>query len=90
MATDPIVDFAQRRFGTDAGLPADATTRAPLPAWLGGVIDAVRQWSSLKPSSSTTETGCITYGLRQIFGPAREARRPRPLSLNRSAATYHV
>jgi len=34
MATDPIVEFAQFRFGTDAGLPADAVARAPLPDWM--------------------------------------------------------
>lgn len=33
MPSDPIVEFAQRHFGTD-GLPADAEARAPLPNWL--------------------------------------------------------
>jgi hypothetical protein len=27
MPSDPIVDFAQWRFGTDVGLPADAVLR---------------------------------------------------------------
>lgn len=42
MASDPIVKFAQLRFGTDAGLPADAVTRAPLPDWVAGAVDETR------------------------------------------------
>jgi hypothetical protein len=42
MASDPIVEFAQLRFGTDAGLPADAVTRGPLPDWVGGAADETR------------------------------------------------
>lgn len=39
MPTDPVIEFAQRRFGTDAGLPTDATARAPIPDWLAGAGD---------------------------------------------------
>src|SRR5881628_3271791 len=38
MPSDPIVEFAQRRFGTDAGLPAEAVARAPLPDWIAGAV----------------------------------------------------
>lgn len=34
MSSDVIVEFAQRRFGTDAGLPLEAPDRMPLPDWL--------------------------------------------------------
>ena len=38
MPNDPIVEFAQGRFGTDAGLPAHAIARAPLPDWMAGAV----------------------------------------------------
>ena len=41
MSTDPVIEFAQRRFGTDAGLPAEPTARVPIPAWLTGAVDEV-------------------------------------------------
>lgn len=36
MRNDPIIEFAQRRFGTDTGLPTETGARAPLPGWLAG------------------------------------------------------
>jgi hypothetical protein len=36
MPSDTIVEFAQRRFGTDAGLPTDAAGRPRVPDWLSG------------------------------------------------------
>jgi hypothetical protein len=33
--TDPVVEFAQGRFGTDAGFPADAGARPRPPDWVG-------------------------------------------------------
>ena len=39
MSTDPVIEFAQQAFGTDAGLPADATARLPIPDWLAGAGD---------------------------------------------------
>ncbi len=38
MPNDPIVEFAQGRFGTDTSLPADAIARAPLPDWMTGAV----------------------------------------------------
>jgi hypothetical protein len=38
MPNDPIVEFAQGRFGTDTGLPADAVARARPPDWLPGDV----------------------------------------------------
>jgi hypothetical protein len=35
MQIDPVIEFAQRRFGTDAGLPA-GVARTPLPSWVAG------------------------------------------------------
>lgn len=39
MPTDPVIEFVQRRFGTDAGLPTEATARVPIPDWLAGAGD---------------------------------------------------
>ncbi|MGA2466974.1 MAG: hypothetical protein ABSH06_21820 [Thermodesulfobacteriota bacterium] len=41
MPNDPTIEFAQRRFGTDAGLPA-AIARTPLPGWLAGAVGDAR------------------------------------------------
>lgn len=35
MPTDPVIEFAQGRFGTDAGFPADAGARPRPPDWVG-------------------------------------------------------
>lgn len=42
MPSDPIVEFAQSRFSTDAGVPADAVGRAPLPDWMAGAVGEAR------------------------------------------------
>lgn len=41
MWSDLVIDFAQNRFGTDAGLPPDAVHRPPLPDWVAGAIGRV-------------------------------------------------
>jgi hypothetical protein len=41
MSTDPVIEFGQQAFGTDAGLPPDATARLPIPDWLAGASDEV-------------------------------------------------
>jgi len=41
MSIDPVIEFAQQAFGADAGLPADATARVPIPDWLDGASDEV-------------------------------------------------
>ena len=42
MSSDPIVEFAQRSFGTDAGLPADAVARTRLPDWVAEPVGEAR------------------------------------------------
>src|SRR5256885_4456701 len=42
MPSDPIVEFAQRSFGTDNGLPPEATRRSPVPDWLARAADEAK------------------------------------------------
>lgn len=60
MPTDPIIEFAQIRFGDDAGLPNDAVTRPPMPDWLVNAVggptspaDAAGQTTTLPTEAST-------------------------------------
>jgi hypothetical protein len=38
MTNDGIVSFVQRRFGTNNGIPPNATARPPCPDWIAGDI----------------------------------------------------
>lgn len=42
MPSDPIVEFAQRSFGTDNGLPPDMASRSPVPDWLAEAADEAK------------------------------------------------
>lgn len=45
MSNDAIVDFAQRRFGTDAGFPTEACVRTPVPHLL-----LLSEWANISVS----------------------------------------
>ena len=67
---------------TDPG-PADLAVLSRDDLWVGSRIES-------ELCHTLYRLNRLTFGLRRIFGPARYARRPRPLSLDGYAAPRSV
>lgn len=66
MANDAVIAFAQDLFGTDAGLPTNATVRAPVPEWLLGAT----------AETVTVVDGEVTIRTEGEIGPAAQGTPP--------------